>query len=153
MINYEKLSDASLIALLRKKDPEAFIVIYNKYWALLFCHATKMLKDEEVARKVVQKVFIDLWEEESIAGSLSNYLYSSVRYGVLSAARQSKLKDQYIESLMEFRKKEDEDLTEDQIAEELATRIEASIDKLPEKYRAAFELSRKHDENTTNKLV
>lgn len=143
MINYQKLSDASLIALLRKKDPEAFIVVYNKYWVLLFSHAEKMLKDPEVARKVVQKVFIDLWAAESLRGYLSDYLYSSVRSGVLSAARQSKLKDQYIESLMEFRKKEDEDLTEDQIAEELATRIEASIDKLPEKCRIAFELTRK----------
>ncbi|TKC62197.1 RNA polymerase sigma-70 factor [Pedobacter hiemivivus] len=151
--DYKQLSDADLVILLREADRLAFTTIYDRYWALLFSHARKMVKDEEEARDVVQEVFIYLWnriDEITITSTLSAYLYSSVRHKILNVIKRSKLREKYIDSLMAF-EETDPDSSEDLIAKELATRIEDAIHQLPKKMRTVFELSRKT--NLSHKLI
>lgn len=146
MALYHKLSDAELAGLLKSGDSAAFTEIYDRYWALLFRHARRMLKDDEEAGDVVQDIFTVLWNkisEISFTTSLSSYLYSSVRNRTIDLLNRGKTREKFIQSLGTFLEQETYDLQEDLIVDELARRIEEGITKLPPKMREVFELSRK----------
>lgn len=143
---YRALSDIELVSLLEKGNSEAYAEIYQRYWAVLFRHARKILQNDEEAKDVVQELFAALWtrfSELNLTGSLSAYLYSAVRYKVFDLIDKSKVRDHYFASLEQFI--EQEEYTADQALreKELANLIEKEIAMLPNKMREVFELSRK----------
>lgn len=153
MKTLKSLTDQDLFDALKNADRRAFTEIYNRYWALLFLHAKKMVKDDDEAMDIIQDTFVYLWnkaDEITISSSLSGYLYSSVRHRVLNIINRGKLKEKYIDSLMSF-DDSDPDSSEDLIAKELEIRIEEAIHQLPKKMRTVFEMSRKT--NLSHKLI
>jgi RNA polymerase sigma-70 factor (ECF subfamily) len=59
---YGRNEDSALFILLKKRDKEAFSVIYQKYHRYLYSLALKYLKSSQMAEDVVQHVFVKLWE-------------------------------------------------------------------------------------------
>ena len=146
MREYSSYNDNQLLTLLKDRDRRAYSEIYNRYWALLFRHGRKMLRDEDEALDVVQDVFTMLWvrsEELQINTSLSSYLYSSVRNNILNLIKRSKVRDTYLNSLEDFLDK-GEFVTDNAVRyKEFAGQIEEEINKLPPRMREVFQLSRK----------
>ena len=60
--DYSRNEDHALFILIRKRDKEAFSMIYQKYHRYLFALALKYLKDTHLAEDAVQHVFVKLWE-------------------------------------------------------------------------------------------
>lgn len=58
----ERNEDHALFILLRKRDKEAFSMIYQKYHRYLYSLALKYLKSVQMAEDAVQHVFVKLWE-------------------------------------------------------------------------------------------
>lgn len=142
------LSDNELINLLKDGDNSAYTEIYKRYWAILFRHARKMLRNDDEAKDIVQDVFAALWvriSELNLEGSLSSYLYSAVRYKIFDLIDKKKVRGNYFASLEKFI--EEGDYTTDNVIreKELAAQIEEEIAMLPLKMRQVFELSRKSD--------
>jgi len=140
------LSDNELIILLKDGEKSAYTEIYKRYWAILFSHARKMLRNDDEAKDVVQDVFAALWvriSELNLEGSLSSYLYSAVRYKIFDLIDKNKVRGNYFTSLEKFIK--EGDYTTDNVIreKELAAQIEEEIAMLPLKMRQVFELSRK----------
>ncbi|NGM66377.1 RNA polymerase sigma factor [Sphingobacterium sp. SGR-19] len=77
----EKDNDKILVEKLRGGDSRAFDAIYQKYWSLIYTAAYKRSDDENVARDIVQDIFLQLWlrKEEMFISNLSAYLYTAVR--------------------------------------------------------------------------
>lgn len=144
---YRDQNDYELVSLLKKRDDQAFTEIYERYWAVLFNHARRMLQDEEAAKDVVQDVFSTLWNKSEVLElrvSLPAYLYTLVRNRILNIISRDKVKTGYLNSLEQFIDR-GETTTDHQIREkQLAERIEAELALLPPKMREIFELSRKH---------
>ncbi len=142
----EQLSDGELIALLKQGNHDALAEIYQRYWAVLYIQAMKMLQDEELARDIVQEVFIGLWSSRStlnISSSLSAYLYASVRNKVLNSIRDNQVRSDYI-GLFALYLDDHRNTTIELLEEkELLQAIEEIIRNLPPKMREVFELSRK----------
>lgn len=145
MAPYTTLSDAELIVLLQQQDKRAYTVIYERYWALLFRHAGRMLKDEEQAADVIQDLFTVMWtnaETLEINTSLASYLYTSLRNRILKLIRREKVQINYLVTLPDF-EKEGHNITDEILREkELQRQIEREIEMLPAKMREIFELSR-----------
>jgi len=143
---YKTCSDHELAALLTEGNGDAFAEIYNRYWALLYRHALRMTKDDELAKDVVQDVFVSLWDkanEIQCSFSLTSYLYSAVRNKVLNLYHKKKVRTNYLASLGEFIK-DGENLTDHLLRERmLSVKIEQEISLLPKKMREVFEMSRK----------
>lgn len=59
---YSGNEDHTLFILLRKRDQEAFEMIYRKYHRYLYALAMKYLKNTHLAEDAVQHVFVKLWE-------------------------------------------------------------------------------------------
>jgi len=154
MAAYSNFSDQELTVLLRERDHAAFTEIYERYWALLFRHARRMIHNDEEAGDIVQEVFSYLWDRGSsiyLQHSLSAYLYSAIRHKTLDLIKRSRVKDKYLFSLGKFSERSNIDLNEDLIIKELERKIEAGIELLPLKMRTVFELSRK--ENLSHKEI
>jgi RNA polymerase sigma-70 factor (ECF subfamily) len=64
-LNLKSIYEAEFIELLAKGDSEAFQLVFDRYQTQIFATALSVLKNREQARKVVEKVFTDVWEDRS----------------------------------------------------------------------------------------
>ena len=90
---YRFLSDEELFRELQSDQRESLTVLFDRYHRKFFLIALKYLKDEEMAKDAVQSVFIKLWESRHrirIETSLSNYLFTMLKYRVLNDIRSKK---------------------------------------------------------------
>ncbi|QEM09140.1 RNA polymerase sigma-70 factor [Mucilaginibacter rubeus] len=149
MIRYSKISDTQLLGLLDKSDHSAYTEIYQRYFKLIFRHAFKKLRDEEVARDVVQDVFAGLWLKRSscaVEANLAGYLYMAVRNRIFNFWAHEKVESAYWASLVDDVGMERfaDAPTDHRIRErQLMDYIELQVQELPPKMRRIFELSRK----------
>lgn len=150
---YRDFRDEELTALLKKGDQLAFTEIYNRYWAEMYHHTFRMLKDEDSSKDVVQDVFSTLWLKSSTLNvniKLSGHLYISARNKVLNLIAQDKVRNDYLSAIATFVTESTNDASlfdEKQILEI----VEAEIRNLPPKMREIFELSRK--DNLSHKEI
>lgn len=92
---YSSNEDHTLFILLRKRDQEAFEMIYRKYHRYLYALAMKYLKNTHLAEDAVQHVFVKLWESTHdihIEVNLKNYLYTMTKNYILNFIRDNKAK-------------------------------------------------------------
>jgi len=146
MAKYNLYTDDELFLLLKERDHRAYAILYERYWAMLFRYSRRILQNDEEARDVVQDVFVMLWskaETLEIQISLSSFLYAATRNSILKLFQRGKVKSNYLNSLTEFIKQENN--TTDHLVRdrELAKRIEHEVSMLPPKMREVFELSRR----------
>jgi len=144
-IDFNQVSDEQLLMLFKGGDRNAYEQIYNRYWAVMYVYARKVMKDEDDAQDIVQEVFTYLWhkgQELNIKSSLSVYLYTSVRYRIFDLIDHKKVRTDYKAYLQQFIE-EGAYITDDQLREkELVAVIEKEVALLPPKMREMFEMSR-----------
>lgn len=146
MTAYNGLSDVELTVLLKDGDHYAYSVIYQRYWAVLFRHARRMLQDEEQAADVIQDLFTFVWAntaELDIRTSISSYLYAALRNRILKIFRHEKVARKYMDMLPDMELHGQNPTDENMREKELAALIEREVSMLPPKMREIFELSRK----------
>ncbi|RDC55154.1 RNA polymerase sigma-70 factor [Pedobacter chinensis] len=154
MRSYRPYSDSELAFLLTQDDEQAFTEIYNRFYGLLFIHASKRLNDEEEAKDLLHQLFESLWIKRSQVapdGNLSAYLYTAVRNRVLDVFAHHKVESRYVESLQNYI--DQDHIQTDYLVREkqMSLLIEQEIDALPPKMREVFILSRK--ENKSHKEI
>lgn len=122
-------------------DQASFEKLFREYFPSLMAFARKILVDEDDAREVVQKVFINLWEkrgELDLATSLKSYLFTSVHNRSLNVIRdRKKFTSGEIPEMAEGW-----DVSAQIESMELEEKIRAVISSLPEKCREIFEMNR-----------
>ncbi|WP_460639044.1 RNA polymerase sigma factor [Larkinella harenae] len=145
MTSFQQLSDHELMHLVAEGDKAAFAALYDRYKGVLYLHAYRMLDNGDDANDILQELFTTLWlrrKELVFTGSVSAYLYQSVRNRVLDVIAHQKVTAKYIDSLNQFIET-DEYSTDQQVREqELSQLIEQEVARLPAKMREIFELSR-----------
>ena len=156
MAIYSKHTDQELIALLNRGDQTAFTEIYNRYWKKMFTVAANKIDDLQEAEDIVQQVFITIWKRREvlvIKSSLDSYLAVSVKYRVIKSLDKS-LKDVHFSgdaatsALLEVA----DDSTRQWLEfQEIKDRLEILVDKLPEKCKLIYQLSR--DKGYTTKQI
>ncbi|HEY0611469.1 MAG TPA: sigma factor [Chitinophaga sp.] len=60
--------DVMLLAQLRAGDPEAFEILFNRYFKLLWMEAYARLDDADEAEDIVQEFFMEFWERQLYLG-------------------------------------------------------------------------------------
>jgi len=148
MESYDNLSDHELADLLKSGNQAVFAEIYNRYKAMLYLHAYRMIQNREDALDVVQELFTAIWTNREtlvIKTTLSAYLYGAVRNRILDVIAHHKIVSRYTDTLQSFLDN-GEFVTDNQIREkELSAIIETEIKLMPPKMREVFELSRQQD--------
>ena len=147
----EKSTHIQLFDSLAKGDDTAFEKLYQLYFPRLHAFSFKIINDTGLAKDVVQNVFIKIWETRT-SFSFDNpeaFIYQMVRNASLNYIRhlkvvdklKSKVKDQYLgEELYHI------DMVGNEpyilIEDELAKKILAVMDSLPDKCLTVFRMSR-----------
>jgi RNA polymerase sigma-70 factor, ECF subfamily len=137
-----KISDPTIFQQIKKGDEAAFSRLFDGYYAALCFFAAKYLGDMDFSRSLVQQVFVDLWvkrEKTDVTSSVKSYLYRSVKNRCIDHLRKEKNTTEISKSVENFSQMPFRDLVEEA---ELNDRINASINKLPEKCREVFLLCR-----------
>lgn len=141
-------ADEQLLRLLKVDDESAFESLYKKYWPQLFDAAYKRLKSREAAEEMVQDVFTSLWYNRrkiEITHSFSTYLHSSLKYKVISHYRSLAIQNKYLDTVQHEKRHLSIQVEEELYFNELSSAIETEINRLPDKCREAFNLSRKEN--------
>lgn len=145
MVAYNAYTDQELTALLRQGDHVAYAEIYKRFFGILYIHAYRRLNDRDEANDLLQDMFSIIWqkrEELELSGSLSSYLYASVRNRILNIFERRKVNSKYMNSLASFAGQNHEYADHKVRESQLRQLIEAEINALPEPLKTIFVLSR-----------
>ncbi len=145
-LQFTHLTDQQLVQLIQGGDKKAFDALYGRYWRKLYGLAYRKLHSRELAEELVQDLFISLWakrESLQITASVGAYLGMAVRYMVIKFFQKERVHHQYEQTAA--LEPAYANTTEDEVLfHDLQEVIEQEINKLPEKCREVFQLSR-HD--------
>jgi RNA polymerase sigma-70 factor (family 1) len=123
-------------------NERAFEKIFDSFWRQLFYKANSILQDEDEAKDAVQTVFTDLWRrrEEKVILNLKSYLFNAVKYQVFKKLRDNKITQSHIDRFEEITSFDNID---DMIHyNEINENLNAAINRLPDKCKEVFILSR-----------
>lgn len=128
---------------LRRGNERAFEFAFHEYYASLIRFSYSFVKDQNKAESIVQEVFIKLWEKRDTLSNIENlmsYLMSMVHNQSIDFLRKEKAESK---AYLKVRLEKSENTTEEQISKnEFEESLLHSLQKLPERCRTAFELSR-----------
>lgn len=122
--------------------------VFEKLFKELYttlCHfAYVFTNDYDSAQEIAQDVFINLWQKRETIDpkrSIKSYLFTSAKNRSLNYIRDNKkFRSQYLDVDLELEiPVEDKDIFSEK---EKKDRIDRALDKLPQKCREVFELSR-----------
>ncbi len=147
------ISDEELSILLRSSNHSAYTEIYERYSHLMLSQAYKKLHDKELAKDIVQEVFVNLWQKRDQVlptNNLAPFLFVSLRNRIIDHFLHSDVKSKYITSLANHLSHANTATTDHLIREkQLNEYLEKQVKALPKKMRQVFELSKvEHLSNT-----
>lgn len=140
-LNRDRQIEEQLLASI-KNNKQAFRTIYDRYWSKLHHYALNVLDDRVVCEDIIQEVFVSLWQKKDSQKieNLSAYLFQSVKFQIFKHLRNGKIAQRHLERITLLQSHND---TEEQlIAKELEIELTKVIDRLPERCRQIFVLSR-----------
>ncbi|WP_339879441.1 RNA polymerase sigma-70 factor [uncultured Algoriphagus sp.] len=129
-------------------DEESFEAVFKTYFKALHAYAMAILKESETAEEIVQSVFLKLWEKREtleISSSLKAYLYRAVYHDSLNHIKHLQVKRKHWDHAhYEMTQGKPEQVGEQIKGQEneLYERFQLALEKLPEKCRMVFNLSR-----------
>ena len=142
MYHYNICSDHELIALLKEDDHAAFTEIYKRYWKKMLLIAWNHSHDKATSKDIVHDVFMGLWDRRNTVEilNLSAFLATSVKFSIFKFYQKESRRTELINRNYQF-----EELTNDEDKLDalfLNEYINGIVEKMPEKCRLVFSLSR-----------
>jgi RNA polymerase sigma-70 factor, ECF subfamily len=116
----------------------------ENFHSLVFT-AFYIVKDYDVAKDIVQDVFVKVWQNfERITDTknLRPYLYNAVRNSSLNYLRDQKTREENISHLRLVIDEGEESNQNELQKNDLVDRVHMAVDKLPDKWRQAFILNK-----------
>lgn len=135
--------DNHYVSRFKKGDPKAFTYFFDLYWEELYTTAIRHLRDEDIAKDLVQEVFIHIWEKRHLINveynSLKFYLQKSLKNKILNHYAMERVRkqvlDQAIERMELFTNLDDHTLAKYRALE---TIVEDSIGRLPKLIQSVY---------------
>lgn len=149
------LTNPGLLEALKKGDRKAFDELFRSFYPQLMGY-TRLMVEEEVARDIVQDVFLYVWEKRTTfdyGPKFRSYLFQLCYSRAIDHLRHKKHIEsefsQQVERLLDMElkwmKQNNNEIIESLFNRELLEQIEQLIQQLPEQRREVFKLSFLHD--------
>lgn len=145
MMNIVYHDDQLLIDRLLQDGESAFDYIYDLYWKQLFQYAFNRLQSEDMAKDMIQEVFISFWNKRDslkLSSSLSAYLFSILRFKLINFYHANEVRKQHALHVNQYDHPSDNNIDQKVYAKEINSLLNSSIQNLPCKMKEVFELSR-----------
>ena len=138
------------------EDPQLFDELFRQYSNPLFYYAAKFVEDE-VAKDIVQDVFVKIWSDHSItiSQSLNSFLFTMVRNSCLQHLEKLKVRNKYLKSAKLLLQEEELRFYMGEktslIEQEQENKLNEVLNSFPDRCKQIFMMSR--FENKKNKEV
>lgn len=151
-IVYSSFTLEELLFYIKEDDERAFDELYTRTWKQLYLKTYSKLKIEDLAKDIVQEVFVDFWTKRHFRDiqNVQAYLMQAVKFKVLDEFRKSRYEFVEIDNFIEHLR-EDTDTDSQLISKEFFSALKQWMEKLPDKRREIFRL--KYEEGLTNKEI
>lgn len=139
------IDDSILIDRIQSGDAVAFEKLYNRYWEPLFAAAMHRLQSRDLSQDVLQELFVDLWEKRDdlqIRNNVRGYLFTALKNRVLNKIKSELVRDKYEQMVIEFYELNELSTDYTFTLKILREEIQNETDKLPDRCKEVFELSR-----------
>lgn len=138
--------DRDIILRLNEGDVDAFRLLYTTYYVYLCAVSTKYVYDYEIAKEIVNDVFLNIWNKrESLEFPIKTYLIRSVQNRSLNYLRNKQPDEVPLSELDEYMlsvREEQIELGHQPLAylenSEFEELVEEAIQTLPDKCRTIF---------------
>lgn len=143
----QRFSDNELLTSMATGNEAAFTEIYHRYWQQLLTIAWKHTHDESSAKEIVQEVLINLWDRRETLeiSQLSNYLATAIKFSVFKHYHQQQRRKNILHSIFRPTHSADEEKIYARLLDDY---INGIVEKLPEKCRQVYKLSRLEGKTT-----
>jgi len=131
-------ADEELVEAIKENDHDAFKILYYRYFQKLIRFAYYRSHSVEIARDLVQELFFRVWggrERLNPKKSIQAYLYKSLNNLIINYKKLSSSQTFSLTDIVEGKMKVEEE-------QENIIDIQNAIERLPEKLRTVFILSR-----------
>jgi len=145
------VTESDIIKRLKCGDKVVFENLFHDHYKNLVLYAKKFVLETEIARDLVQDVFIYLWDKReklSIDKSLSSYLFRAVHNTCINHLKRESTKEAYIRNFLltinngAYITTASDNAHEIIVHKDLSERIDLVVDGLPEQCRNIFRMSR-----------
>lgn len=135
------------------KGKEEFEDLFKTYYNDLLFYAKRFVCDKDIAEDIVQDTFLNIWKNRKKihpGGNIKAYLFKSVYNNCLNFLKHKSVRQNFQESEKAASHANEQDLhkllkyrRKSLLQKEAEEQLKKAIDKLPEKRRRIFILSRK----------
>jgi RNA polymerase sigma-70 factor (ECF subfamily) len=138
-------SNGEIIRRIRQGDKQEFEKLFRSSYISLVRYATTFVKDHDASEEIVQDLFFRLWQDRQnlrIETSLNGYLFRSVHNRALHYIEHQKVVSRHAGEIAAASELTTEPVTEAIYYNELQARVARVLERLPERCRAIFRMSR-----------
>ncbi|TKC09242.1 RNA polymerase sigma factor [Pedobacter frigoris] len=148
MAAYRKYTDQEILLLAREDREKAFDIAFNQYWPVLYHHAFKKVQSKDLAKDIVQDVFIKMWDNISKLAeqdSLLPYLYTVLRNNTLKQFEKDNVRLKYAMNRVTYQ--DDFEVTSHHllISKELQAIIDDEMSRMPARMKEIYELKKEQN--------
>jgi len=138
-------SDSEIIGRIRQGDKQEFEKLFRSSYVSLVRYAKTLVRDHDTAEEIVQDLFFRLWQDRQkmkIESSLNGYLFRSVHNRALHRIEHRKVVERHAGEMAAAASLSAEPVTETIYYNELQARVAGVLERLPERCRLIFRMSR-----------
>ncbi|NLE34262.1 MAG: RNA polymerase sigma-70 factor [Bacteroidales bacterium] len=138
-------SDSEIIGRIRQGDKQEFEKLFRSSYVSLVRYAKTLVRDHDTAEEIVQDLFFRLWQDRQkmkIESSLNGYLFRSVYNRALHRIEHRKVVERHAGEMAAAASLSSEPVTETIYYNELQARVAGVLERLPERCRLIFRMSR-----------
>lgn len=145
-MSLNSLTDIELWTLVKQSDQNAFSALYDRYWERVYTICYWHVKDQEIAKDIVQELFVELWVKRNqleISKTIEGYLRMAVRNRVITHIRLAVRRDKLINTFTDYQTSTSTIDVQDNV-KELRQLYEQEIKKLSDRRRDVYLLVHEH---------
>ena len=146
MTKLDSNKELELVRKLREGNAGAFDLLFDQYGSKLFYFVNKYLNNKEESEEIIQDVFFSLWKfkkEIKSAEAFKSYLYKIALNKIKNYFIKKQVREKHKQLIAQeylFEQESDGELVD---YESILKRVDQLIERMPEKRREIFLLSRK----------
>lgn len=142
---HKLINETELFAGLANGDERAFEIIYHHYNKRLAPFVLKMIRSEDLAREIIQDIFVQLWINKHLLNDVqhpTSYLFNIAANKTLNYIKKVASNSKLMNKLAEGYDDRTNETEESVILRESIELIEKAVSQLPGQRRLIWEMSR-----------
>ncbi|SNZ01665.1 RNA polymerase sigma-70 factor [Flagellimonas pacifica] len=133
-----------LLTEFQKGNKKAFKKLFELFWEPMFVKAKYIVLDEDIAKDIVQDIWLSLWQkrENNNIKNFEAYIFKSINYGCFKYLRDNKLKSGHLQIIESLELTTESSVEDQHNLDQAQFIIEKSLTELPPRCQQIFRLSR-----------